>query len=270
MGIRVHKSLGYGVTDLSHTRTGRYKGLPKMTDPRVDWGKLKDKQEEAYETDKTKFLEWCFQHADRLKALQVREHPGSPPVCFNIESDLRFLERYTWKAGWTVGYSLEHDTEFAIPRVFLVIPPEMCQSWSRYDDIIDWVEETDKHHQRKRVVRVQGSGIYPYNGYWIRFRDPPKKIQADLRAVRPFGPCCLGDEKGWTALTASNYARYTGTWDSGYGEATTKGLLLKHLLDDWRPQLPLGVLAVLAWFDCFPDLEGFIDQLRPLLYVRWG
>jgi hypothetical protein len=49
--------------------------------------------------------------------------------------------------------------------------------------------------------------------------------------------------------------------------------VLRHLLDDWRPRVPLGVLALVEYLGCFPDAfgpVGIVNSLRPMVYVYWA
>jgi hypothetical protein len=49
--------------------------------------------------------------------------------------------------------------------------------------------------------------------------------------------------------------------------------LLRHFREDWRPTVPMGVLALIEYLGCFPDAygqDGIVNALRPMVYVTWG
>ena len=280
MGIRVHKTIGYGLHDLTYKR-GRN---PVMTDPRVDWKKFQKGMDDKGEVKWPAFLRWFRKHEEEVLRLYRREFPGDPSgermwswSASTFEQDIRVMGRkdnaLVRQSPPSPASCVHWDNEYGIPSVMLFVPPE-CTGWHRYDDSIDYIEETDRsglNGPRNHYRLLKGSGIYPYNNGMIRFRDPkPKpKLYPKPFITTPNRAGTRADSKGFTMLPASTYNRLVGTWAKGQ-KPMTKGPLLRHFKEDWRPQVPFSIIALLLWLDVFPDVEQVIDDLRPMLYVTWG
>ena len=66
------------------------------------------------------------------------------------------------------------------------------------------------------------------------------------------------------------YSILTGHWGIKT-PSICQGNLLKHLKEDWRAQLPVGILAVLFWMkEGFADFKQILRDVEPLLYVFWS
>ena len=259
MGIRVNKVIGYGVKNLKYRRR---KWSVTMTDPRVDWKKLEAKREQAWGMDQDKFKKWVIRNLRWLRELYQRENP-----CYQFKpKDIKFALdlMLVLEAKWRLDKCVVHDDEYGSPGVLVIKPPH-CGDWHRHDDIIDYVEETEKFRQRGRTVMLSGAGIYPYSSGWVRFRDPPKGMFE--KGKLPF--CTARDAKGPVSISPGDYNQLVGKWDPKQ-KPWAKGEILKHYKNDWRPSLPFSLVAVVAWFNCFDDIEAFIDDLRPMLHVYWG
>ena len=274
MGIRVNKVIGYGVKNLKHDGY-------TMTDSRVDWDKLfhPDKSERRWERDMNSFRRWLQgkKTQERLLELHLREYPGINDHIrkFREESDIRFLAshlktvRKNHPSAWMRRPTdcLVHQTEYGLPNVMVALSPD-CPDWYRHDDIIDYYEETDRDGPRRYAKPIANGGIYPYCGQMIRFRNPPPGIYKPGTTV-PESSEIKTDGLGPVSMPVGSYNRLVGRWSSDL-PPMAKGKLLSHFRRSWRPSVPLGVLAILLWHDCFPDLEKFIDDLRPMKYVWWG
>jgi len=59
----------------------------------------------------------------------------------------------------------------------------------------------------------------------------------------------------------------TGRWNNM--EPRAQGEKLKHLQEDWIPQIPGAIMAFIAYLDILKKPET-LYELRPLLYVYWG
>ena len=276
MSIRVGKVVGYGVQDLQHTRGY----CPTMTDSRIDWGKFYDYKEKQYDVTPLQFINWMRKHQDELVELHKREFPGGedrydPSMYFDF--DIKLLERAvrSKKRRKNIprpSYCIIHGTESLNPRVMVIVPISSYTSWSHYDDILDWIEETDTKHQRNRVRLLKHHcGIFPYNNRMIRFRDPKKGIFKNFDPRKYIGmEGVAADGKGFTILSSGEYNRLIGGWDFGRIPPILKGAALKHFVEDWRPPVPMEVIALLLWTGAFPNLTEFINNLRPMLYVYWS
>jgi hypothetical protein len=184
-------------------------------------------------------------------------------------------DRDLTRKNWNLGQSLIHREEFGLPNVLLAIDPPSHTSWYRYDDTIDWAEETDQYGSQNRVVRLRCPGIFPYSTRWKRIR-PAESGLWHGEHLTPLGAfyrdqCKFSDEHGPLFIEAQVYSHLTGRWDPQL-PAEAQGPLLTHLLDDYRPPIPPGILAVLLWYEhCFPlGLQPILDEMRPLLYVWWS
>lgn len=273
MGIRVNKVIGYGVKNL------------KPDDPRIDWEELhhSEHREKRGDTDMSQFIRWLGTKKvqKRLFELHLREYPGIDDGMQRfLRSDTKFLtqniktQMKNHPSAWMYlrggpAACLIHDGE-GRENVMVFLQPD-APDWHRHDDIMDYYEEHGRDGPIDRVkdLTPQG-GIHPYNVGMIRFRKPSKGVYPDFEKDS-FGdhPEIKLDEHGMLSMSVGTYNRLVGRWDPKLPPLVDKKRLL-HLKRPWRPKVPLGVLAVLLWHDCFPDLEGFIDDLRPMMYVWWG
>jgi hypothetical protein len=266
MGIRVHKAIGYGVTNLKHRCN---KSGVRMSDPRINW----DLFSSCGEKDCTweEFLQWCLEHISEIYALYKNDTSLSEEL---LPDEFHWLKR-THK-NIKLWSSFRHDSEFGLPGTLLIIPPEM-KDWFRYDDAIDWEEETRRHQQKSRVELLRPFGIYPYSNFMVRFRDPPSGIYDDPGNVLnsywrlKYPEDATRDNLELVKLSPSVYSQLIGTWEGlGKPKPIVKGAALKHLKNDWRSQIPLTVISLILWSGCFTDPKSFIDELKPLLYVWWS
>lgn len=143
MGIRIHKVLGYALTDL---KTKNY----EITDKRINLEKLHNFLENI-KFDRTELLKFAennnYNKNDLVIGLKL----------FHSDSELN--EKYN---GFDV---IKHDSEFGLKNIFLLTIP-WCKDWNRYDDIIDYHESNSKNS----IKSIWGN-IYPYGtGDWINLK----------------------------------------------------------------------------------------------------
>jgi len=71
-------------------------------------------------------------------------------------------------------------------------------------------------------------------------------------------------------LNGGDYNRIIGKWDEKQ-PPLVEGGLLKHFLEDYRPQIPLQATIVFyAIKDAFKDPSKTFNALRPMLTVYWA
>lgn len=235
MGIRVHKVLGYGLTDV---RTDDSTGH-RITDERIN----PDSSALSYDAPPiSEYREWL---EDRSKAGDI-ETDIELSMLRDPEPNERRLD---------LDDAVIHQGEFGLPNVLVVSPPTFRQ-WSRFDDTMDWIEESYLRNptepQANRVETLR-HGIYPFIGYmdsrtgeklddvifsWIRATNP--------EASRPFD----GDE-------LDRLAQAAGFDDNG---------------DAWAnvaPIVPNDVKNIAQFLMLFTD-DSALLQLRPVLYTCWS
>lgn len=268
MGIRVHKAVGYGLDRLA-TENGR------TTDHRFAPDMHRNQGNSAYVMDASKFQAWCQQNEGSIQELIAAENaPIQDKLAFFLllEGLGDMIQR---KSSWLLSRSFIWDDEFGLPNVLFLVDPTGYDECFRYDTILDWTEETDQYGSHNRVVRLKRPGIHPYDGRWKRIRPGPPGIWTASQTSSVTyhqNQCRFQDDHGPLIIGAQNYSFLTGRWDPGRVPPDASGHLLKHLIEDYRPTIPAGVLAVLHYYkDCFPmGLQPILDDMRSLLYVWWS
>ena len=278
MGIRIKKLIGYGITDLAYERVDKYHTEP--CDPRWDYQKyVEDWRKGDRETSLEDFLAWCEKNKDFLIELLAPEYPGEDP---RQSADFNFLWMIKWirdnhEEGklkhWYAPYSaFTYDDDAGLPDAMLFQPPE-CHDWTRYDNTIDYYENTDWDDdgtpQTYAKVLHRVAGIYPYNTGYIRYRDASPELNALLEEKLSHLTSDQGILQG--KLVPSTYSMLVGNWSKDR-DPMVKGELLEHLRNDWRPRIPDSIIALLAYMGCFPDLhspDSMLNTLRPMLYTYW-
>lgn len=272
MGIRVHKAIGYGLMDLAFERRD---GAATMTDPRIDWRRWHKRTRRMYDIGPKSFMAWVRRNWDDLLRLEAEERrePIERVREFSLICPMLMRDFFKRHGDWSLNDCVVHQDEHGLPNVLLLLPPTQAHrgegGWLRFDDTIDWIEETRVHGANHRVVDLDSSGIYPYDGMWVKIRDVkpgtwPEQWRRPMTGVRS------GADGLPTAMLGREYNMLVGKWDPGRIPPMAEGDLLAHLRADWRPQLPTEVLAVLWWLrDCL-DFGTVRDALRPMLYVYWS
>lgn len=138
MGIRIHKSLGYGLDDLVEDD-------PRLARPFYEVFDELDRDRMEYE-----FISFARSIADKHDELYV---------------DL-FKRDELEDRNPPLYYSVVQDSEFGSENVALFIPPGH-KDWVRYDDIIDYYESEEFNPEDPMEPRVQllDKPIWPYDGW---------------------------------------------------------------------------------------------------------
>lgn len=260
MGIRVHKVIGYGTTFPTNK-------------PLIDFDKLRKlrlNNELLISGDVLKT--WCYVPDNLAKIEKMFQQEYQRTVKSNwIELDFFWKAAKPFNLSDCVIYegSIEEDNEVDENDIFVLISPDMLGSWYRYDDTIDWVEETAFYGSKDRIVELTNlCGIYPYNGHMVRIRPPKLGIFKDLKQHYTNDSGIHFDKLGPTMLNGGLYNQLVGRWDDDL-PPLAEGEALQHFLEDWRPRLPIGVLILVAYLESCFLVDNLTDYLRPLLWVYW-
>lgn len=163
MGIRVHKRIGYGLTDLKVKRT-RPKSDPEyeLVDPRINpHGYLGNEKRRRKAADWAPFLEKFRWSVPTGKPGKRRREAANMEIMTaeQVMKDLRVFD------------AVSYDGEGGLPNVLLVQPPSLVDEWSRYDDLIDYIEESDREKADPRVKLLR-TGIFPW---WLNVEDTQRR-----------------------------------------------------------------------------------------------
>lgn len=238
MGIRVHKVLGYGLTDVEcenyRISDARFNPASKFLD------------DERWEMKPDEYLDW-------LKARTEEREKASDFDAFNI--DVYLLKEGTEKRDRLyMSDVFIHQREYGLPSVVL-LKPLSFEDWRRYDDAIDYVEETYLRPDEERQinwVKELPHGIYPYSGIYMdrrtgeRLKDPLET----LWRRRYFSPN-VTDETREDIAMAMGCATFEEA-DKTFG-----------------PLVPVEIRDLVEWGELFTD-DTVWRQLRPMLYTYWS
>lgn len=257
MGIRIHKALGYGLTDV---KVEKY----RIKDDRFnDFGILgKEVEEKVYEIFTPEgYEDFCKQH-----------HSYEKNNFFDLVMDLMVLKerrekKDNFKRKWGVEDSFIHHGEFGLPNVMLVIPCAEHESWYRFDDMIDYyIENIDSRKTRKYTVDkvdvLEDGGIYPWIGNYFNYKTK--------EPIKNGGMCCAF----WCAINTKRDAEKSKKKNKvvppnpddlarliGFNDTN-------DALQNLRPMIPDCVKAICKYAKVFVD-DNTIFDLRPMLYTYW-
>lgn len=243
MGIRVTKVMGYGLTDVKTRKYNIADGRINAKSPLLDW-----------DADETldDYMDW----------LKASHDPNDTSLRFNI--DVWYLkdreeEGFSWreKTGATTPRDLVHHGIEYMEKNVLLVRPLFCKDWERYDDPIDYVEETHKYPDDGVVnwYREIPGGIFPYNGIFMNAKT---------------GESVKNGIELWRYLT---WPTFKTILTEDRLEAVSREMYGFNSAEDARenlvPTVPECVKDLVEWGKLFKDPNAW-KQLRPLIYTYWS
>lgn len=237
MGIRVHKTLGYGLSDVK-TKDGA--GW-HITDERIN-----------LEAAPFKSGKECPSIEEYREWLEASRKAGD----IEIDLELSFLrEPEPGDPKFTLDYAVTHEGEFGLPNVLLITPPTYQRNWSRLDDTIDYIEETylqkDVRTPQENRADVLRHGIYPFIGYM------------DKRTGEKL------DDRIFNWIRGTNATKELDTIEL---DLLAKACGFESNADAWEnvaPIIPRDITNLANFLELFTSPDVLL-QLRPILYTYWS
>jgi hypothetical protein len=149
MGIRIHKVMGYGLTDI-----------------KLHNGKVIDERFNQY------MVGWDVIDRSLTRFTNFIQDPGLVKILarqFSLVSNMKTLN-YMIEDYSAQGYAhkslknIDHCVDFHY-KTLIFMPPESVKEWYRYDNPIDYYECTGHKSFRSNVRQLGISGLYPSYGY---------------------------------------------------------------------------------------------------------
>lgn len=240
MGIRIKKLIGYGLSDV---KTEKMKCIDDRINP------------------KNMFFEWDFgegevaTNQEYIKHVKKLNHERSEAKDY-LSQNLDIAWGASENEKFNIWDAYDWNPEFGLPNI-LLLRPITNYSWYRYDDDIDYVEETYLTNEGQ-VCRYEilQHGIYPYLGYMDK--DSGERLE-DYRVrwviwneTKSSPP---HDENLLKIKTAASIAL-------GYES-------YKEALEQVVPIVPQEIKDLAEFTNLFTNDEVW-KQLRPMLYIYWS
>lgn len=243
MGIRVHKVMGWGLTDVK-TRKGH------LADSRINSKSMAfDPYDEKFKA--MDYLAWLKAKYDNaltgptMDMWLIPDDEGNPGGWSN-QAELDSIKK-------VLAYDLFHwGSEHLLSNVLCITPLVMHNQWHRFDDPMDWVEETHfrDSDQLNRVDIIPG-GIFPWQGLYMDARNgnPIKGVEADL----------------WRIAHWSNPPEFEAC------HAVAKALefdSVEQAEEMIVPQVPQEIRELCEYTKIFKQADVWL-QLKPMIYTFW-
>lgn len=244
MGIRIHKVLGYGLTDIKTKITKRRTFINDDRFNPLGWF-LSDYEERDDIWSFDGFMYYWKNHRQETKYLDY-------DIVFNLFYQEQIKEG---KALPDIYNCVVYDNEYGLKNLLLIIPPSSVNEWYRYDNIIDYHEEIETNSSlSNRYIHIPW-GIFPWYGCFTNLQGQRyTKINSSLASE--FIRTKINKRKGYTKQLEF-YAKQLGF--SSAKEAA------KNII----PLIPEEVIVFCKYLNLFNDIDT-IYQLRPMLYIYWS
>ncbi len=242
MGIRVHKALGWGLVDLQTKNN-------EIIDSRIN---------------KKGFL--FSDHSEKLDApCTIGDFKKYWKNNLNEDDEYDIFKLMTTQENseYLDNYII-YNSEFGLPEVLLINPISQVKkygsrqnSWYRFDDIIDFQEETYNYHQKSRY-QIFDFGIFPWEGSFCD-SDGKNWVNRD----KPYHSIAFEFIK-----RKNNLLHYDK--DTLMPLVRTLGFnTIKEAEENVLPEVPKEIQMICKYLNLFNN-DKTIYQLKPMLYVWWS
>jgi len=243
VGIRIHKMLGYALTNVE-ADTNKW----EITDPRFNKdGYMFDMEEQKFSVDGFK----------AYLTKQIIAAQNDEDQRFDLKLILRGLESNKddmfSRPISGLHQCIEYDMEFGESEVFLVVPPSCAKEWNRYDDAIDYYDPTNEAIDggiANSVIPIDRP-LWPWDSLMNTKTNPPSKL--DYTQTHQYNLW-----KNDNIVTDEDeYVQRIG-FDN-----------VEEMKRCVMPMIPLEVVELLKYLKIFTD-DKYIYELRPIIYGYWG
>jgi hypothetical protein len=226
MGIRVHKALGYGLTDVAFDKENY-----EIIDGRFNPNAIKRENIVA-----DRFIAFL-----KTKLTEDIEDFDTKILITTLENKMPLS---------LVWSSFVMQTTFGGASIFLITPVEYIDEWHRYDEMIDWVEESQNYQQTNRYQLIDRP-LYPYDVF----------MHADTGEIFPHG-CQM--------TSVVNQLLKSGELNSCTEFLKAKGFgSITEFKNTVVPKVPMSVRYMAEWLGIFKDPKTVLN-LRPMVTVYWS
>lgn len=233
MGIRIHKTIGYGRTDV---KTEKH----NLVDDRINLKAFEDLAYSMSSHSTEQYLRFLYKYKQNIKTVvDMPMHDIAaadyvyPSKSIEQVDSVTSLEYSRYRARelkqWDPSNSIIFEPEFGLPSVLVLVPFFCYKEWHRYDDSIDYIEATNLESYAPKVTELT-RGIYPYD-YFYR------------------------DTRTGASISSNNINHFD--------------LVEKLKNGEIIPRVPAEIRALASYLKLFND-PNQAELLKPLLYVYWS
>lgn len=236
MGIRIHKMMGYGLTDVT------------PEDPRINWDSAIFGYDLDDEEDLDLYRDWLSERGKSDIGLSPLL-PGATKRRSSIQDCVNF--------GTSDG-GLEN---------VICIRPLAWTDWYRFDDSIDYVEQTASPEGQRDTVQVLETGIYPH----ISYMDDRVGERISFDDMHPWLWAKRELDRKIAAAAFSFPDDLLRDLEAPLDELAVLGGFSSHkdAMAHYRPHVPDEVRWLCEFSRLFTD-PSICLQLRPMVYTWWA
>ena len=244
MGIRIHKTLGYGLANL---KCKGYEIADKRINPEGILGLDYEEAEVVY--SRANYAKWLRERYDACKDYS----DDKLDLAWDMV-DAEGGEKANPKTGNPEDCFI-HQGEYGIPKVLNIIPYRcrfIPDDWYRYNSMLDYCEETAYFHKNENNpnrYKFLKDAIYPYLNYW------------DVRTGRIVKNEAFHFRRLVNSKAKEGFDMQRAAEDAGFAN-------IKEAKKYMQPMVPRCVQLLCEFAKVFTD-PATIRELRPMIYVYW-
>ena len=240
MGIRIHKLLGYGLSDVVAEEYDIQDSRFNLEDGYFAY--------DAYEQEEKFTYANFIQHLKKVME-EDKQRKGISMLSFEIH------DFETEKKKKNIYDLIHHNGEFGLPNVVLF--QTGAKDWSRYDNIIDYMEDTHNVDSIENKVTIFDRPIYPYES-WTNLKTGLTYFEKDGKRLQPFE---LLRAVNWMIEEKQDInIEYLKSFGFDSIEDVKKNVV---------PMVPEMIVELCKYLKVFKD-DATILQLKPMIYTYWG
>jgi len=257
VGIRIHKVVGYGLTDV---KMSKFEIKDSRFNPdgicMTDW-ELKD-----INYTKKGYVKWLEEKKNSLeeeiKDIIIDENTDKKgrdkyyQIKFDMYDYTAELDYVKKQKHFELYNYFYHQSEFGLPKV-LCIRPVREEDWYRHDDIIDWLEHKGIAANKVKIIP---QGIYPYDSCYHNI-ETGESVKSDfVMLFNTYKNKKTSHTPEHINMVLTNISKNAGFESIADFQSKVK------------VKVPIGIQMLCEYCRVFND-PSTIKTLKPMIYTYW-